>query len=88
MKQVWDLFQAQQATWWLVGEERQVHFGENFIDPPDLAWGAFNVQAWLTSATGRQFVGHVDLPFCRADLYHLAKLAIVLERGQKSGQPE
>jgi hypothetical protein len=77
--EVWRLFQAQQATWWVVGEERQVHFGENFVDPPELAWGAFNVLAWLAGSEGPELAARIDLPFCRADLSHLAKIAIVLE---------
>jgi outer membrane protein assembly factor BamB len=76
---VWDAFSALYATWSLVGEERQVHFGENFVDPPDLALGAFEALAWLRAAPAQELARHVDLPFCRADLYHLTKLAIALE---------
>src|SRR5581483_6141140 len=32
---VWKNFQSLCPTWALVGEERQVHTGENFVDPPD-----------------------------------------------------
>jgi len=76
---VWDTFTRLYATWWLVGEERQVHFGENLFDPPDLALGAFQALAWLRGANPDQLARHVDRPFARADLYHLTKLALALE---------
>ena len=75
-----DLFHRLQPTWWLVGEERQVHFGENYVDPPDHAFHAF--RSWVLLKRMRDpatQIRRVDIPACRADLYHLAKLAIVLE---------
>jgi hypothetical protein len=66
-------------TWPLQGEERQVHFGENFVDPPDLALDTFKFLAW-SKPGGRPLAEQVDLPFCRADLYYLTKLALALER--------
>ncbi|HOA62859.1 MAG TPA: hypothetical protein PLY00_17100 [Verrucomicrobiota bacterium] len=50
------------AAWPLVGEERQVHFGENFIDPPDLAMDGFRALAWLREAGGEELGCRVDLP--------------------------
>src|SRR5207247_1708881 len=44
---VWQIFERLYRTWDIVGEERQVHFGENFIDPPDLALNGFKALAWL-----------------------------------------
>ena len=76
---VWDAFQALEQTWWVVGEERQVHFGENYIDPPDLARDGFCALAWLRGAPPEALARRVDLPFCRADLFHILKLALVLE---------
>jgi hypothetical protein len=76
---VWESFSGVHQTWWLAGEERQVHFGENYLDPPDLALGAFQALAWLRNAPARELARHVDRPFCRADLYHLTKLALALD---------
>lgn len=76
---VWEAFAGVHPTWWLVGEERQVHFGENYLDPPDLALGAFQALAWLRDAPAAELARRVDRPFCRADLTHLTKLALVLE---------
>jgi len=62
-----------------MGEERQVHFGENFVDPPDFAMSAFRALAWLKQPSPEDLARRVDLPFCRADLDYLTKLAIALE---------
>jgi hypothetical protein len=83
---VWRMFTMLYATWALVGEERQVHFGENAIDPPDLAMDAFRVLTWLQDGEAAELARRVDLPFCRADLYYLLKLALTLERdGHRRG---
>jgi outer membrane protein assembly factor BamB len=76
---VWQTFQRLYVTWPLMGEERQVHSGENFVDPPDLALGAFKALAWLKDAPFGELAARVDLPFCRADLYYVTKLALALE---------
>jgi hypothetical protein len=76
---VWTTFSQLCPTWWLVGEERQVHFGENFVDPPDFALGAFRALRWLERAPADELARRVDLPWSRADLYHLIKLAWRLE---------
>ncbi|MFP4056385.1 MAG: PQQ-binding-like beta-propeller repeat protein [Candidatus Brocadiia bacterium] len=77
---VWQAFDALCATWYLAGEERQAHYGENFVDPPDFALGAFKALAWLRGAEPQALARRVDIPFCKADLAYLAKLAIALER--------
>jgi hypothetical protein len=79
---VWAVFETLYRTWPLTGEERQVHFGENFVDAPDLALGGFAALAWLRGASAGELARRVDLPFCRADLYHATKLALALEAGR------
>ena len=76
---VWQTFARLYKTWWLVGEERQVHFGENVFDPPDLPLAAFQALAWLRGADADELARYVDRPFARADLYHVTKLALALE---------
>lgn len=78
---VWSTFETLYATWPYVGEERQVHFGENFVDPPDLALSAFETLAWLRNATRDELARRIDLPFCRADLSYVTKLVVALEAG-------
>jgi hypothetical protein len=79
VRQVWQTFAALCPTWHLAGEERQVHFGENFLDPPDFALSGFKALAWLQQASGDELSRHLDLPFCRADLYYLTKLSLAIE---------
>jgi len=86
VKKVWRTFDRLCPTWHLVGEERQVHYGENFVDPPDLALDAFSGLAWLTGAPAADLAKRVDVPFCRADLSYLAKLAIALDRAEPRPQ--
>jgi hypothetical protein len=64
----------------LRGEERQVHYGENFLDPPDFARDAFAALAWLRQAPPGELAQRADVPFCRADLNQVMKLALALER--------
>ncbi|MBI4658564.1 MAG: PQQ-like beta-propeller repeat protein [Verrucomicrobia bacterium] len=80
VERVWSTFETLCVTWPFVGEERQIHFGENFVDPPDLAMSAFRAMAWLRMAPAQELFQRVDLPFGRADLSHATKLALALER--------
>jgi hypothetical protein len=65
-----------------VGEERQVHYGENLYDPPDFALDAFSACAWLCTADATTLRSRVDQPWCRADLYQVMKLAIAIEQSK------
>jgi outer membrane protein assembly factor BamB len=77
---VWGAFEALCPTWHLQGEERQVHTGENAFDPPDFALSAYRALAWLRQATAGELTSRLDIPFCRADLFFIEKLAVRLER--------
>src|SRR5205807_6558296 len=50
VEKVWRNFERLDATWWLAGEERQVHYGENLFDPPDFSLDAFRAYAWSHGA--------------------------------------
>ncbi|MEW6159347.1 MAG: PQQ-binding-like beta-propeller repeat protein [Verrucomicrobiota bacterium] len=78
---IWRGFTRLNATWSLTGEERQVHFGENFVDPPDLAFHAFAAMAVLgkEDMDAHQLAAKVDLPWCAADLFFIRKVALTLE---------
>jgi hypothetical protein len=76
---VWSTFTNLAPTWYLMGEERQYHFGENFEDTPDFALSAFHAYAFLKKPKREDLLNRVDIPFCKADLYHIQKLAIALE---------
>jgi outer membrane protein assembly factor BamB len=83
---VWQTFEALCPTWHLVGEERQVHYGENFLDPPDFALDGFTALAWMQDAPATDLAERVDVPFCRADLFYITKLAVLLDRIEKEPQ--
>jgi outer membrane protein assembly factor BamB len=78
-QKIWTVFGRLYATWPAQGEERQVHFGENFVDPPDLALGAFQELAFAQKKKAGDLFGKLDQPFCKADLNYIQKLALSLE---------
>jgi hypothetical protein len=80
VERVWTEFESLCPTWHLAGEERQVHYGENFADPPDFSEAAFRALAWLRKAPREELSRRVDVPFCHADLGWMRKLAILLDR--------
>lgn len=77
---VWRDFQLVCPTWDVIGQEPQVHYGENFLDPPDFSMSAFEAMAYLRRATAAELSRRVDLPWCKADINYIAKLAMVLDR--------
>jgi hypothetical protein len=72
-------FETLCPTWHLQGEERQVHYGENYLDPPDFALDAFSAFARLRFARAEGLIERLDIPFCRGDLNYITKLALILE---------
>ena len=39
---------------------------------------------WLENAPGEELAQRVDIPFCKADLSYITKLALALERSEVS----
>ncbi len=76
---VWETFQTLCPTWHLTSEERQVHYGENFVDLPGFSVDAFRAFKWLADARDNDLRLRVDLPLCRADVGYILKLALSLE---------
>ena len=66
-------------TYYLAWEERNVHYGENFVDLPDSMHGIFLAHAHLWGANSQTLDGHTDLPWCRGDLFHVERLALAIE---------
>jgi hypothetical protein len=66
-------------TDYLAFEERNAHYGENFVDLPDTVHGLFLADEWLWSG-GKNTLERSDIPWCKADLYHIHKLVTALER--------
>ncbi|MCS7223041.1 MAG: PQQ-binding-like beta-propeller repeat protein [Armatimonadetes bacterium] len=82
VQKVWSVFSALCPTWHIVGGERQIHYGENFIDPPDFALSAFRFLAFVLKANKEELKKRWDLAFCPADLCHIIKVSLVLETGR------
>ncbi len=76
---IWSAFEALCPTWYLSGEERQVHYGENFSDLADFGTDAFKALAWLKKEQKARLSSFLDLPLCHADLYYITRIAIILE---------
>jgi hypothetical protein len=66
-------------TYYLAIEERNAHYGENYVDLPDSVHGLFLAHAYLWKADSATLARHADIPWCRADLYHLEKLTLAIE---------
>ncbi len=64
--------------WYLVGEERQLHYGENFTDYPDFSLALFQGQAYVGGRSFRSLSAWVDLPICDGDPAFVQKAAIAL----------
>lgn len=79
VQRVWQTFQTLCRTWHLAGEERQVHYGENFVDLPRFSVDAFRAFKWLAGARDNDLRLRIDLPLCRADVGYILKLALSLE---------
>ena len=65
-------------TYYLAWEERNVHYGENFVDLPDSLHGIFLAHAHLWDADAQTLDRHTDLPWCRGDLFHIERLALAM----------
>ncbi len=66
-------------AFYLAFEERSVHYGENFVDLPDSVHGLFLAQAFLWNAPADRLARYADLPWVRADLFHIEKLVHAIE---------
>ncbi len=76
---VLNAFETICPTWYLSGEERQVHYGENFIDLTDFAIDAFKAMKYLKGEKREKLITYLDIPLCHADLNYLTRLALILD---------
>jgi hypothetical protein len=74
-------------TFYLAGEERNVHYGENFVDLPDSVHGLFLAQAFLWHSPAAQLARSTDIPWGRADLFHIEKLVYAIEAHGRPARP-
>jgi len=77
-------FELIMPTYYLAWEERCVHYGENFVDLPDSMHGLFLTHAFVWNAPAERLTRDVDIPWVKADLFHIEKLVHALEaHGQR-----
>ncbi|MDA1191229.1 MAG: hypothetical protein O3A46_06030 [Candidatus Poribacteria bacterium] len=74
-----DVIDTVMPGWWLVGEERQVHFGENFMDFPHVSRNLFLAKAYAMGFRAAALEPYVDIPYCEGDLYYIEKIVAMLE---------
>ncbi len=71
-------------AFYLAFEERSVHYGENFVELPDSVHGLFLAKSFLWDTPAEQLARYTDLPWVRADLFHIEKLVHAIEaEGQR-----
>ncbi|MGB9596554.1 MAG: PQQ-binding-like beta-propeller repeat protein [Candidatus Poribacteria bacterium] len=75
---VLNAFETLCPTWYLSGEERQVHYGENFTDLTDFGIDAFKAMVYLKSEQKDKLISYLDIPLCYADLNYITRLALIL----------
>jgi hypothetical protein len=66
-------------AFYLAFEERSVHYGENFVELPDSVHGLFLANAFLWEAPAERLARYTDLPWVRADLFHVEKLVHAIQ---------
>jgi hypothetical protein len=66
-------------AFYLAFEERSVHYGENFVDLPDSVHGLFLAQAFLWEAPAEWLARFTEIPWVRADLFHIEKLVRAID---------
>jgi hypothetical protein len=64
--------------WWLAWNVEQLMRNEAPCQLPTTPLEIFSARALVFGETGTKLRGFVDLPWCRADEYHIQKLALVL----------
>lgn len=75
----------QRPSWYLAWGPLITYGQENWIDHPIHGFCHFQAKALLTDTPPDELAHYVDVPWCRADLYYITKLALAI-RGQ--GQPD
>ena len=65
--------------WFIVNNEHQIHFGENYTDGPDLAEAIFSLRVYAGCVDAKLVDQWIDIPWCKGDLSTIKKLALAME---------
>jgi hypothetical protein len=68
-------------TWYLAWGPLSYDAWETSIDRPNNSWAVFCARAMIFNDDGAKLSRHLDLPWCKADLYYLQKLALAFGQG-------
>ena len=66
--------------WWLAWNVEQLMRNEVSYQLPSTPLEIFTARALLLGESSVQLARYLDLPWCRADEFHLQKLALILHR--------
>ena len=64
-------------TWYLTWGPLIYDYWETSVDHPMSPWATFSARAFLFADAPAELRGYMDIPWCRADLYHIQKLALL-----------
>ncbi|MCY2954418.1 MAG: PQQ-binding-like beta-propeller repeat protein [Planctomycetota bacterium] len=64
-------------TWYLAWGPLSYDAWETSIDRPNNSWAVFCARAMIFNDDGEKLARYIDLPWCKADLYHIQKLALL-----------
>jgi hypothetical protein len=69
--------------WFIVNNEHQVHFAENYTDGPDLSEAILALRVYTGHAAPESLDLWIDIPWCKGDLYYIKKLVLAIESLEK-----
>jgi hypothetical protein len=69
--------------WFIVNNEHQIHFAENYTDGPDLSEAIFALRAYTGNLDPKLLDQWIDVSWCKGDLYHIKKLVLAIESSGK-----
>lgn len=67
-------------TWWIAWGIETMWRNECPFELPTVAPEVFAARSWILGDSGDSLARHIDLPWCRADLFHIEKLVHAIER--------
>ena len=74
-------FREARPTWWLAFGDRMVG-GENYTNSPEFPRALFATSAYLEVVPSAELAKWLDVPWCRADLYFIERLTMVVSARQ------
>jgi hypothetical protein len=77
----------QLPVWYQAWGERLIG-GQNYTNPPTLARALFAANAWCQNASPKMLTTFLDQPWCKADLYYVEKLSMVLQKYDRNTSAE